>query len=78
MEEVKNVHVPKSVVKKWLRVRDAIEFLGLWETIHNPNFKGVEFGSFRKEAGRNETNDRTQRTCQNATDVNRKTEQDRY
>lgn len=49
----KNVHEPKDVVKNWLRVRDTIEFLGLWETIHNPNFKGVEYDSFRKEAGTN-------------------------
>ena len=49
----KNVHEPKDVVKNWLRVQDTIEFLGLWETIHNPNFKGVEFDSFRKEAGTN-------------------------
>ena len=49
----KNVHEPKDVVKNWLRVRDKIEFLGLWETIHNPSFKGVEFDSFRKEAGIN-------------------------
>ena len=49
----KNVYEPKDVVKNWLRVRDTIEFLGLWETIHNPNFKGVEFDSFRNEAGTN-------------------------
>ena len=49
----KNVHEPKDVVKNWLRVRDTIDFLGLWETIHNPNFKGVEFDSFRKDAGTN-------------------------
>ena len=49
----KNVHEPKDVVKNWLRVRDTIEFLGLWETIHNPNFKGVEFDSFKNEAGTN-------------------------
>ena len=49
----KNAHEPKDVVKNWLRVRDIIEFLGLWETIHNPDFKGVEFDSFRKEAGTN-------------------------
>lgn len=49
----KNINEPKDVVKNWLRVRDTIEFLGLWETIHNPNFKGVEFDAFRKEAGSN-------------------------
>lgn len=49
----KNKNEPKDVVKNWMRVRDTIEFLGLWETIHNPNFKGVEFDSFKKEAGLN-------------------------
>lgn len=49
----KNQFEPKDVVKNWLRARDTIEFLGLWETINNPNFKGVEFDSFRKEAGTN-------------------------
>ncbi len=49
----KNQFEPKDVVKNWLRVRDTIEFLGLWETINNSNFKGVEFDSFRKEAGTN-------------------------
>ena len=49
----KNMYEPKDVVKNWLRLRDTIEFLGLWETIHNPNFKGVEFDSFRKDAGTN-------------------------
>ena len=49
----KNMHEPKDVVKNWLRLRDTIEFLGLWETIHNPNFKGVELDSFRKDAGTN-------------------------
>ncbi|MBD3949907.1 KilA-N domain-containing protein [Tuanshanicoccus lijuaniae] len=49
----KNIHEPKDVVKNWLRVRDTIEFLGLWETLHNPDFKGVEFDSFRNEAGTN-------------------------
>ena len=49
----KNAEEPKDVVKNWLRIRDTIEFLGLWEVIHNPDFKGVEFDSFRKEAGTN-------------------------
>ena len=33
--------------------REAIEFLGLWEQLHNPDFKPIEFDSFRKEAGYN-------------------------
>ena len=31
--------------------RETLEFLGLWETLHNPEFKPVEFDGFRKEAG---------------------------
>lgn len=30
--------------------RNTLEFLGIWEQIHNPNFKGVEFETFKKEA----------------------------
>lgn len=44
---------PKDVVKNWLRSKSTIEFLGLWEQMNNPNFKGVEFDSFRNEAGSN-------------------------
>jgi len=49
----KNSDEPKDVVKNWLRSRTTIEFLGLWETINNDNFKGVEFDSFKKQAGLN-------------------------
>ena len=34
-------------------MKNTIEFLGLWESINNPNFKGVEFDSFKNEAGSN-------------------------
>ncbi|WP_368076779.1 KilA-N domain-containing protein [Clostridium tyrobutyricum] len=44
---------PNDVIRNWLRNRDTIEFLGLWEKINNPNFKPVEFDGFRKEAGKN-------------------------
>ena len=49
----KNKEEPKDVVKNWLRVKNTIEFLGLWESINNPNFKGVEFDAFKNEAGSN-------------------------
>lgn len=49
----KNPYEPKDVVKNWLRSRDTIEFLGLWETLHNPKFKGVEFDSFKQASGSN-------------------------
>ena len=47
----KNTENPKGVVQNWLRNRNTIEFLGIWESIHNPNFKGIEFEAFKKEAG---------------------------
>jgi hypothetical protein len=40
-------------IKNWMRNRNTIEFLGLWESMNNPDFKGVEFDQFRKEAGLN-------------------------
>ena len=49
----KNNDEPKDVVKNWLRNKNTIEFLGLWETINNENFKGVEFDTFKNEAGLN-------------------------
>lgn len=51
--KVKNSSEAKDVVKNWLRSRSTIEFLGLWEKINNPQFKGVEFDSFKLEAGTN-------------------------
>ena len=44
---------PKMVIQNWMRNRNTIEFLGVWEGLHNPDFKGIEFDAFRKEAGLN-------------------------
>jgi hypothetical protein len=49
----KNAEEPKDVVKNWMRSRTTIEFLGVWEQLNNPDFKGVEFDSFLFEAGSN-------------------------
>lgn len=40
-------------IYNWMRNRNTVEFLGIWETLNNPNFKGIEFDTFRKEAGLN-------------------------
>ena len=53
MARHKNPSAPKDVVKNWLRLRSTIDFLGLWEELNNPNFKGVEFDSFKSHAGEN-------------------------
>lgn len=44
---------PSAVIQNWMRNRDVIEFLGLWETMHNPDFKRLEFEGFKKAAGAN-------------------------
>ena len=49
----KNPHEPKDVVSNWMRLRNTIEYLGIWEQLNNPNFKGVEFDAFMNEAGSN-------------------------
>ena len=49
----KNSLDPTGVIANWMRNRNTIEYLGLWETLHNPNFNPLEFEGFRKEAGLN-------------------------
>lgn len=49
----KNPVEPKDVISNWMRLRHTIEYLGLWETLNNPDFKGVEFDAFLHEAGAN-------------------------
>ena len=38
---------PTAVIQNWMRNRDVIEILGLWETLHNSNFKPLEFEGFK-------------------------------
>ena len=44
---------PNAVIQNWLRNKNTIEFLGLWEQLNNPNFNPLEFEGFRNEAGGN-------------------------
>jgi hypothetical protein len=44
---------PFIVVCNWMRNRNTIEYLGIWETLYNPDFKPIEFDRFRTEAGLN-------------------------
>jgi hypothetical protein len=41
------------LIYSWMRNRNTLEFIGVWEKIHNANFKGHEFETFRKQAGLN-------------------------
>ncbi len=40
-----------DIIKNWIRNRYTLEFLGTWESIHNPDFKVVEFDHFKSQAG---------------------------
>ena len=42
---------PSDVIKNWMRRKDTIEFLGLWESLNNMNFNSVEFDRIKSEAG---------------------------
>ena len=42
-----------SLIYSWMRNRNTLEFLGIWEQIHNPDFKGGEFETFKTQAGLN-------------------------
>lgn len=41
------------VIQNWMRTRNTVEFLGLWEKLHNQNFNSIEFDAFRNESGSN-------------------------
>jgi len=49
----KNPIEPKDVVKNWMRLKNTLEYLGLWEQLNNPTFKGVEFDPLLKDSGSN-------------------------
>ena len=49
----KNPIEPKDVVKNWMRQKNTLEYLGLWEKLYNPAFKGVEFDPLWDQAGSN-------------------------
>ena len=49
----KNAVDPNGVIANWMRNRNTVEFLGIWETLYNPNFNPFEFEGIRKEAGLN-------------------------
>ena len=52
----KNPDASDDLIRNWLRNRNTIELLGIWEQINNPVFKSVEFDGFRKHAGLNRFN----------------------
>jgi hypothetical protein len=41
------------ILQNWMRNRSSIEFIGLWELFHNPDFNSIEFDGIKNEAGSN-------------------------
>ena len=52
LAKTQNDEAPADVVKNWLRNKETISFLGVWEELNNENFKLVEFDQFKNDAGR--------------------------
>ena len=52
LAKTQNDESPADVVKNWMRNKETLSFLGVWEELHNENFKLVEFDQFKNEAGR--------------------------
>jgi hypothetical protein len=50
---VKNIENGLALIEKWLRNKNTIEFIGIWETMYNPNFNSPEFEGIRNSAGLN-------------------------
>lgn len=48
-----NSDEPKIPIYAWMRNKDVLAYLGLWEQLNNENFKGHEFETFENEAGKN-------------------------
>lgn len=48
-----NEDEPRFVIQNWMRNKDTIDYLGLWEKIYNPNFNRVGFEAVKNESGRN-------------------------
>lgn len=49
----KNSSDPRFVIQNWMRNRNTLEFIGLWEQLHNPTFNRVQFDTVKSEAGLN-------------------------
>jgi hypothetical protein len=50
---VRNFEGGSALIEQWLKNKDTVLFLGVWEHIHNPDFNSLEFEGIRNEAGRN-------------------------
>lgn len=68
----KNSAEPKDVVKNWMRVKNTLEYLGLWESLNNPDFNGVEFDPIMRETSKAEPNSHSPESVLESGDNDRK------
>ena len=50
---VRNFEGGGALIEQWLKNKDTVLFLGVWERMHNPDFNSLEFEGIRNDAGRN-------------------------
>ena len=74
----KNADYPSEVIQNWMRNRSTVEFLGLWERIHNPDFNYLEFEVIDREAGRNGFVLTPKRWIENVNSIGMTSKQGRY
>ena len=53
MAKFRDLERTNYIIQNWMRTRNTIEFLGLWEQLKNQDFKSIEFDTFRNESGSN-------------------------
>ncbi len=74
----KNPNAPRDIIKNWMRNKNTIELLGLWERLNNPDFKQVEFDLFKNEAGFNHFVLSPQKWIENTSAIGLKSKSGRY
>ena len=53
LTKYKDSQNPRYIIQNWMRNRNTVEFLGIWESLYNPDFNRVEFDTVRSQAGLN-------------------------
>ena len=51
MARYKDKQRTNYIIQNWMRARNTIEYLGVWEQLHNPSFNSIEFDAFRNQSG---------------------------
>lgn len=69
---------PGYLIQNWMRNRNTVKFLGLWEQMHNPNFNYLEFEAIEKEAGLNSFVLTPKKWLQSTNSIGITTKQGRY